>query len=345
MFASAPSRHSIHVFSGKLMASKGRAGRAKKFNQSINGLVTRNLPLMSNLIDITGDDISLLNDTDLRVLIGLLCEADYRASNLSTSGITYGGNQDASDGGLDVVVKSVGIPLNGFIKRASTGIQVKKSAMPRAEIIKEMKPNGILRDEIRVLINDSGAYIIVSSGDSATHSMLKARQNAMRDAVKDEVNNKELLLDFFDRSRIASWVRNHPSLILWVRDKIGRPISGWRPYENWSHSPGGLDDEYLFDDRLRFHDNSRSKGNGLSVQEGFSKLRSNLSLPKSSVRLTEDSLNETSSTLKSGSWTIACCQRGISPWVLGSRRCITSLVRDFSQGSSRVSAAVVMRSV
>ena len=33
---------------------------------------------MSNLLDITGDDIARLNDAELRELIGLLCEADYR---------------------------------------------------------------------------------------------------------------------------------------------------------------------------------------------------------------------------------------------------------------------------
>lgn len=241
---------------------------------------------MTNLIDITGDDISLLNDSDLRLLIGLLCEADYRTSNLSTSDITYGGNQDASDGGLDVVIRSSEVPPNRFIRRASTGIQVKKPAMPRGEIIKEMKPKGVLREEIKSLIDDSGAYIIVSSGDSTTHSMLKARQNAMREAVEDEACHKNLLLDFFDCNRVASWVRDHPSIILWVRDKIGRSLTGWHPYDNWSYSPDGLDDEYLFDDRLRLHDDTRSKEEGFSIQEGFLKLRSDLSLPKSSVRLT-----------------------------------------------------------
>ena len=60
---------------------------------------------MSNLLEITGDDIARLNDAELRELIGLLCEADYRQAGLSTKGITWGGHQDARDGGLDVVVR------------------------------------------------------------------------------------------------------------------------------------------------------------------------------------------------------------------------------------------------
>ncbi|MGB5058250.1 MAG: hypothetical protein WBO48_06140, partial [Candidatus Promineifilaceae bacterium] len=54
---------------------------------------------VTNLLEITGDDIALLSDTDLRSLIGLLCEADFRSAGLSTKGIVWGGHQDASDGG------------------------------------------------------------------------------------------------------------------------------------------------------------------------------------------------------------------------------------------------------
>lgn len=61
---------------------------------------------MMEMIGISGDDTAKLNDSDLRELIGLLCEADYRAACLSTSGITWGGHQDAPDGGLDVVLST-----------------------------------------------------------------------------------------------------------------------------------------------------------------------------------------------------------------------------------------------
>jgi len=60
---------------------------------------------MQNLLEITGDDIALLDDAELRTLIGLLCEADYRLAGLPTTGVTWGGHQDARDGGLDVVVR------------------------------------------------------------------------------------------------------------------------------------------------------------------------------------------------------------------------------------------------
>src|SRR5437879_10034668 len=139
---------------------------------------------MSNLLEITGDDIARLGDADLRNLIGLLCEADYRLAGLPTKGITWGGHQDASDGGLDVVVRGDTLPPpNSFVPRKMTGFQVKKPDMPRSEILKEMRPHGVLREAIKTLIQEKGAYVIVSSQGSTTDTALKSRIDAMREAV------------------------------------------------------------------------------------------------------------------------------------------------------------------
>jgi len=241
---------------------------------------------MPNLLEITGDDIAQLGDVELRALIGLLCEADYRLAGLPTKGITWGGHQDARDGGLDVVVRDkISPPGNSFVPRNVTGFQIKKPDMPRAEILKEMRPKGALREEIKALIHDKGAYIIVSSSGSTADTALKSRIDAMKEAVADEANHENLHLEFLDRGRVATWVRSHPSLILWVRNKIGRSLIGWRPYENWANAPGGIEEEYLLDKGLRLHDGTRTTGEGLSVEAGLLKLRSALSSPGVSVRL------------------------------------------------------------
>lgn len=57
------------------------------------------------LLEISSEDITKLNDADLRTLIGRLCEAEYRVLGLSTNCIFWGGEQDAPDGGLDVVIR------------------------------------------------------------------------------------------------------------------------------------------------------------------------------------------------------------------------------------------------
>ena len=241
---------------------------------------------MSTLIEITGDDIAELGDADLRELIGLLCEADYRLAGLPTSGIKWGGHQDAADGGLDVVVRDkVSPPVTSFVLKSVTGFQIKKSKMARAAILKEMCPKGVLRESIKTLLLDRGAYTIVSSGDSTSPTSYKNRINAMKEAVGREIGHESICLDFFDCGRVATWVRSHPSLVAWVRAKIGKPLKGWRPYENWAHAPDGIEGEYILDDGLRFYDETDATDRKLSVGEGLSKLRSTLSIPSKCIRL------------------------------------------------------------
>lgn len=240
---------------------------------------------MTSLLEISGDDIALLNDADLRSLIGRLCEADYRLAGLLPKGITWGGHQDASDGGLDVVVRSESTPpKNSFIPRRITGFQVKKPDMPRSKILQEMKSDGELKEEIRKLIHEQGAYIIISSGSSTAETAISNRLKAMNDAVQDEPNHNQLHLDFFDRGRIATWVRSHPSLVLWVRNKIGRSLQGWQSYGNWANTPTGIHDEYLLDDELRLFDGT-GYGEGDSVLAGLNKLRQLLLSGGASLRL------------------------------------------------------------
>jgi hypothetical protein len=240
---------------------------------------------MSNLLEITGDDIALLNDTDLRALIGLLCEADFRLAGLPTSGIIWGGHQDASDDGIDVTVHSdFEPPKNSVVSRKTTGFQVKKPDMQPSRIEKEMRPKGELREEIKSLISKQGAYIIVSSKALTTTKVLQKRVDAMRKTVADEPNHGQLHLDFLDRGRVATWVRTHSSLILWVRNKIGRPLQGWRPYDNWANTPTGLQEEYIVDEETRLFDGTNSE-RGDSVIDGLNKLRLRLARNGASVRL------------------------------------------------------------
>lgn len=239
-----------------------------------------------NLFDITGDDIAQLSDSDLRNLIGLLCEADYRFSGMCTAGIQYGGNQDAKDGGIDVMVENKDAPPDtSFVPRNVSGFQVKKPSMSAFEITAEMKPKGTLRPKIKNLIEKQGAYIIVSSGSNVTGTAYDERIKAMQEAVANEDGHKNLKVEFLDRGRIATWVRLHPSMILWVRKRIGREVQGWQPYGNWSKAPGGIEEEYILDEKLRLLDGTKPKDEGVSVIEGLLSVRQNLAVPATSVRL------------------------------------------------------------
>ncbi len=166
--------------------------------------------------------------------------------------------------------------------------------MPRSEIIREMRPKPKrsnskappLRDSIRTLAATSGAYIIVCSKGSTNPKYLDERRAAMREAVADLPKPDTLHLDFYDRTRLADWVREYPGVALWVRARIGQTLTGWQPHENWSHAPEGAEMAYLSDDTARIRDRRNPQDGALTIVEGIARLRATLSRAGGVVRLT-----------------------------------------------------------
>jgi hypothetical protein len=221
---------------------------------------------------------------NLRTLVGRLCESDLRTANLPPTAVTWGGNQSSRDGGIDVRVSlAAPPPVSSAIARASTAFQVKAKAMPRSEILSEMRPKGRIRAAIAELARQKGAYVLVSSRESLSDFFLRDRCEAMAEAVRELPDRGSLHLDFFDSNRLATWVRCHAGLISWVREKTGRALDGWRPFGPWA-SPDEGDTTYLFDDRLRV-DSPAQHGKNISVVMGIESVRASLGNAQSSVRL------------------------------------------------------------
>lgn len=238
------------------------------------------------MFDVTPDDIAQLNDVDLRELVGRLCEAELTSRGLSTAAVTWGGNQTAADGGLDVrVALPAGTPINGYIPRFSTGFQVKTPDMARAAILAEMRPDGAIRPVIQELADGGGAYVIVSSHGSTADIALRNRRNALREALTGVANDAQMHTDFYDRTRLATWVRQHPGLITWVKEKVGRTLVGWRPYGQWSGAAEGVEAEYLLDEKLRLHLGKSRDVPAQPVNDAIDELRDELAQQGKMVRL------------------------------------------------------------
>jgi hypothetical protein len=148
--------------------------------------------------------------------------------------------------------------------------------MQPAEITKEMRPKGVIRPVFRELADKHGSYVIVSASGSTSDSALARRKAAMRDALDGEPYADKLHTDFYDRTRLATWVRTYPGLVAWVRTRIGRVIDGWQSYEAWS-APSAAAVEYLLDDSVRVFDSRELRQDGLSPLDGISRIRSALS--------------------------------------------------------------------
>jgi hypothetical protein len=238
------------------------------------------------MFEITPEDIAQLSDEQLRTLVGLLCEAEVRNRGYSAASVTWGGNQNATDGGLDVRVSlPSGNLMDGFIPRPSTGFQVKAQNLPPSEIADEMCPDGAARPALQALADAGGAYIIASSKGSTSDTALMRRRDAMAAATKGLANSNKLVLDFYDRTRLASWTRTHPSLTIWVRRAIGRAMPGWEPFDAWAYPAGGVDPEYLFDDGVRICPRPALSNGDLASAAGLAKIREVLRQPRTVVRL------------------------------------------------------------
>lgn len=238
------------------------------------------------MLEITKEDITNLNDTDLRVLVGRLCEAELYSINNDTCDVSYGGNQDEKDGGIDVNVSASKITNDdGFIFRNNTIFQIKKPPMPPAKIASEMKnKNGSLRKCIEDLSKKLGAYIIVSSGDDLTMLTYTNRINAMKRVLEDFNLGDDIAIDFYDCNKIATWVRKYPSLICWVNDKNKKNTNGWTSYCNWSNR-SIIEQPFIMNEDSVIYHNDFNKENRVKLIDGINQIRQTLSIEKSSVRL------------------------------------------------------------
>ncbi|MEQ3726335.1 MAG: hypothetical protein ABNH38_02845, partial [Tateyamaria sp.] len=238
------------------------------------------------MFEVTVEDIQRLDDEQLRTLVARLATAELRQFREPSSGVTAGGDQNAPDGGIDVRIELPNADFTGdFIPRVPLGIQVKKPDMPRTAILDEMKPEGELRPAIGDLADASGGYIIVSSNGSLADKALQARCAAIREAVADHPNGQNLLVDFYDRARLAAWANTYSGVAAWVRNAVGRPLAGWRPLGDWSGTLISGDGQFLFDDAACLLD-ARSKDHIiLSMPEGIQILRAALAKEGHCVRL------------------------------------------------------------
>lgn len=232
--------------------------------------------------------ITALTDVDLCTLVGMLCEAHLRAAALPESAVTYGGDQRAADGGVDVRVDLPhGTAMSDWVPRPQSVFQVKqeKTGLPPAAIIAEMRPKDAPRPIFSKLAADCGAYIIVSGKETLSDEALARRRQAMEEAIADVPGAAGMLLDVYDGHRITRWTNAHPGLMQWVRHRIQEPLEGWRPFDDWTATPQPLESAYLVDDKGRLFDDFTGSPDGHSIVEGLDRIRAALMQLGTAVRL------------------------------------------------------------
>ncbi|HHQ4441800.1 TPA: hypothetical protein ACSP1W_001016 [Aeromonas veronii] len=238
------------------------------------------------IFDIEKDDLLRFSDTQLEELIARLAEAEIAAHGHSPAYVHWSGSINAPDGGIDVHVQvPVDHMITGFIERPDTVFQAKIHGMPKSAISKEMAPAGKLSRAIAELAAKGGSYIIISLSDDCSPLMKEDRLQAMQYAVADDPNRSNIHLDFYDRSKLVQWLRQHPSVMLWAKKILGQGYSGWQPYGAWSNPPQGSEDTLISAPGVTITLPS-GKGQKLAIQDAIGPMRELIRSTNKAVRIT-----------------------------------------------------------
>jgi len=236
---------------------------------------------VSSIFQISSSLIKQLDDEQARELIARLCKAELRMQNLPLSSVTWGGDQRAADGGVDVRVDCRSALIDGdFVKHQFTAFQVKAEYFPPSKIPTEMMPKDIIRPAIHELTESGGAYVIVSTRDDTSDSALKERKEAIRSTLGSCGLEGKLEYDFYDSRRIADWVEKHPPILAWVKKITGQELTGWRPYGPWAYDEDSVDSQYILDDRVRVFVPNATEGSEITtaISDLRQKLKNNTSV-------------------------------------------------------------------
>ncbi|MBL3554095.1 hypothetical protein [Rhodovulum sulfidophilum] len=238
------------------------------------------------IFDIEKDDLLRLSDERLEELIARLAEAEVAAHGHSPASVSWSGSIKAPDEGIDIHVQVDTTNLEtGFLTRPDTVLQSKKDPMPKSAIAAEMLKNGEPNPTIANQAKISGSYIIVSLADDCSPPMKKDRLDAMRAALASDPNKDNIHLDFFDRSKLVQWVRQHPSVLLWLKGKLGQSYSGWQPYGAWSNPPRESPDTLISAPGVTVHVPTE-RGEKLSIEDAIEPMRRLIRTSNKAIRIT-----------------------------------------------------------
>lgn len=233
---------------------------------------------MKEVFLISKEAIKKLNDEQARELVARLCRAECRTLGLPESSVTWGGNQRAKDGGVDVRVKLASSANDlDFIPKSSAAFQVKAETFPPSKISAEVAPDGKARAIYAELAKENGAYVIISTRDDCSHSALKERTDKINETLASIGFASAFATDFYCSRRLADWIEQYPPIVTWVRSVLGEPVAGWRPYGAWAYKEHDVDAEYLVDDRVRIFIPGEEQGEDVAAAIGM--MRSELQRP------------------------------------------------------------------
>jgi hypothetical protein len=194
---------------------------------------------MTQLFEITHEDIELLNDSQLTDLLRRLLHLEAARFNIAPRGINVALNIDVPDGGEDGRIQwKRGPKSTDYIPNRLTMFQCKATDMGPTDCAKELcrKRSVELKPQVEKAPDAGGSYVLFAS-QALTDSLITARIKKMREAIrragKPYADSADLHI--YDANQIRDWTNHYIPAITAVWLWRGRPQPlGLQTWEYWS---------------------------------------------------------------------------------------------------------------
>lgn len=202
---------------------------------------------------VAGADISLLSDEGFVDLLRRLLSAEATAYDIPLDGLHVASNIYAPDGGVDGhIIWEGGPERTRFLPSRRNRFQLKSGPITPSRAAKDVvSKSGSVKGEVQSVLLEGGNYIMLCA-----HSYTGKQVGQRREAVRYEIRRAgicvdDLQVDFRDSDQIASWVNDHPSVSLWVREQVRPGLTGpFRTWDHWARRPQHQQSSWVADNRL-----------------------------------------------------------------------------------------------
>lgn len=208
-------------------------------------------PRAPSPFDVRGDDLAGLRADQLHELLRRLLSVEAQANGIPFDGIHVSSNIAAADGGEDGRIAWQGAPeWTDFLPSRLCQFQLKAGEITPSEAGREVVARARGKPMVRAVLEDGGHYVLLCTR-RYTQQLIERRKNRIQTALADAgLSVAPERIQFRDADKIAGWVNAHPSVALWVQEKVGLGRSDL--FASWGHWRGRSEHliPWVEDDRL-----------------------------------------------------------------------------------------------
>lgn len=184
--------------------------------------------------EVQGRELENLRPEQLHELLRRLLSVEAQANGIPLDGIHVSGNVAAPDGGEDGRISwRDGPERTGFLPSRLCQFQLKAGGIAPKRARREVLARGGVKRMVRSVLGQGGHYILLCAR-RYTRQEIERRETAIHEALREAgLPVPAERISFRDADMIAQWVNAHPSVALWVREKVGLPRVG--RFASWHH--------------------------------------------------------------------------------------------------------------